>query len=189
MVYNIADTFRTKMVCAKCKEWELPLMDCQGCTECYTEIVNQASREDVNAIGGDDGYTPLTQAIDTRSAEAIEILLSHPDIDINKPDGRGLHPVFYAVGYCDILRVLIEEHHANISVQSQEDGNSILHQAVDYRHVDSVRYLIERGCPIDARNSCEETPLLLAMKHDLYEVIPILLENGADVNAVSRCGH
>ena len=38
------------MVCAECKEWELPIMDCQGCTECYKEIVNQASKEDVNAM-------------------------------------------------------------------------------------------------------------------------------------------
>ena len=178
------------MVCADCKEWENPIMDCYGCSECYREIVHQASKEEVNAIGGNERYTPLTQALDTASTDAIKILLSHPDIDVNKPDGNGKHPVFYAIGEKDdILRVLIEERQANIAVLSQEDGNSILHQAVYYAHDDSVRYLIEKGCPIDATNNHEETPLLLAMKEGLHEVIPTLLEKGSNVNAVNRFGH
>ena len=177
------------MLCDECKEWELPIMDCQGCPKCYQEIVNQASKEEVNIIGGDDHYTPLTQALDTDSTDAIKILLSHPDIDVNKPDGKGKHPVFYAIGEeADILRVLIEEHHANTAVLHQDDGNSILHQAVDYVCDDSIRYLIEKGCPIDARNNQEETPLLIAMKEELHEVIPTLLEKGANVNAVNRFG-
>jgi len=164
-------------------------MDCQGCPKCYQEIVNQASKEEVNIIGGDDHYTPLTQALDTDSTDAIKILLSHPDIDVNKPDGNGKHPVFYAIGEeAEILRVLIEEHHANTEVLHQGDGNSILHQAVDYVCDDSIRYLIEKGCPIDARNNQEETPLLIAMKEELHEVIPTLLEKGANVNAVNSDG-
>ena len=72
------------MLCEECKEWENPIMDCQCCPKCYREIVNQASKEEVNAIGGNERYTPLTQALDTASTDAIKILLSHPDIDVNK---------------------------------------------------------------------------------------------------------
>ena len=98
--------------------------------------------------------------------------------------------MFYAIGEeAEILRVLIEEHHANTEVLHQGDGNSILHQAVDYVCDDSIRYLIEKGCPIEARNNQGETPLLLAMKEELHEVIPTLLEKGANVNAVNRFGH
>ena len=95
------------------------------------------------------------------------------------------------LAYCEMLVKCVYyafDPLLNLSLFSVLTLLGILNCHIEYKHVDSVRYLIERGCPIDNRNNHEETPLLLAMKHDLYDVIPTLLENGADVNAVNRCG-
>ncbi len=78
---------------------------------------------------------------------------------------------------------------ADINVQNK-DGLSVLSCAVGHRHTETVRFLIKRGADVnlaDRKNG--ETPLMMAALGCELPILDLLLDAGADVNAVDKQGH
>ena len=66
---------------------------------------------------------------------------------------------------------------------------NILHRAIIYDgSTETVRLLLEHGASVDSRDSFNNTPLHKAALYMRHECIPLLLEAGADVNAISNFG-
>ncbi|MBR9984204.1 MAG: ankyrin repeat domain-containing protein [Wolbachia endosymbiont of Homalodisca vitripennis] len=61
-----------------------------------------------------------------------------------------------------------------------EEGETILHQASDYK---TVRLLIKKGAEVNARDKNGYTPLHCAVFAKSLENVKVLLREGADVNA------
>lgn len=57
-----------------------------------------------------------------------------------------------------------------------------LHWAAQVGDRDSIRYLLELGCDINARNALQRTPLMLACANASREVVEELLQRGAHPN-------
>ena len=73
---------------------------------------------------------------------------------------------------------------------TDESGDTALIKAITYsRDLDIIRFLIDSGAKVDARNLMGDTPLMKAFIHNkTLEVVNLLLEKGADVNAQNKRG-
>ncbi|XP_068979164.1 ankyrin repeat domain-containing protein 39-like isoform X1 [Bombus flavifrons] len=61
--------------------------------------------------------------------------------------------------------------------------------AAQYNDLDRVKVLLKKGVSPDAEDSAGYTALHYAARNGHYKICNILLENGAAVNAQTRCGH
>ena len=63
------------------------------------------------------------------------------------------------------------------------EGNTALHLYAQSGDEKSVKLLLEAGAPINALNGARETPLLLALQKDHYDLAALLEQKGADLAA------
>jgi len=82
---------------------------------------------------------------------------------------------------------------ANIEVCDKKEAETILHDAVNNKRVESVSVLLKEGADIEARNIHNRTPLAQVIFSDIsnerdLEIIRILLEKGANVYAQDNNG-
>jgi ankyrin repeat protein len=59
-------------------------------------------------------------------------------------------------------------------------GNGVLHYAAMAALPEGVRFLADKGIPVDVRNADGQTPLMLALKRDSVATVNMLLSLGAD---------
>jgi len=69
-----------------------------------------------------------------------------------------------------------------------ELGDTPLHDAAAYGHVDVARLLVERGADVNARSNDGWTPLHVAAYKGYLDVARLLVESGADVDARDGVG-
>ena len=72
---------------------------------------------------------------------------------------------------------------APVSARFGGDGDTALHRAAAYGHVDLVRLLLQAGAYVNAVDADGATPLLAAAYHGHLAVVKILVEAGANINA------
>ena len=110
-------------------------------------------------------------------------------------DGSSPTPLSIAahIGDVEMVQVLLE-HGADVSVRSEESGETALHIAAREVYPDVVRLLLGAGAAADARDAAGLTPLhTLAAAYEPWEneasiesmrgAVRALLEHGADVGA------
>jgi hypothetical protein len=78
-------------------------------------------------------------------------------------------------------------------LRKQESGQfsvlmRTLFEGEEINVVNSARWLLRAGTPINAKDDDGNTALILASMGDLPELVKLLLENGAEVNAVNKDG-
>ena len=87
----------------------------------------------------------------------------------------------------DMLELLVENG-ADI-FYTDDEGVSIMDFAVTYNNMFMVEHLLNKGNDVnDITRRSGFTPLMAAVCYGRYEIFKILLEAGADVNAVERKG-
>lgn len=102
----------------------------------------------------------------------IEMLLAHKDIKVNERDAKNRTSVSLAArhGHEDVLRLLLK--HDGI------DDMSLLMHASRRGHAKIVRLLLLfRRSSINEQDNFGETSLIIAVRHDHREVVPILLDS------------
>ncbi len=96
-----------------------------------------------------------------------------------------MEPIHWAAmrGKTDFLKQAFEKTaYANINKKDTIIGNTPLHLAIFHGHIETARYLIEKGANINARNAEKVTPLWYAASHGNVEAVRLLIENNADLN-------
>lgn len=68
------------------------------------------------------------------------------------------------------------------------DGNTPLHCAAIAGKLDAVKFLVEKGCPVDIGDNEHTTPLQVAGMRGNFDVVKYLTEKGADVNFIDDNG-
>ncbi len=127
------------------------------------------------------GQTAFLLAAYYRQPAVAEYLLSlGPDLDVHTAT---------VAGNTDLLLKKIDEDPELLEAQST-DGWTPLHLAAFFGRKDTALALIERGAIVDSRstNSMKNTPLHAAAAGRQAELVDLLLEKGADVNAAQHGG-
>jgi ankyrin repeat protein len=125
--------------------------------------------------------------------EVIRVLLeAHSDIEAR--DNRGQTPLFHAASRdypenrVETMQLLFD-YGAKINV-SDSSGDTLLHFACSTWHPDSVKWLVDHGAIINAKNRGGQTPLQLCQQVRNWEfvkqhyaaldqIMAILTEHGA----------
>lgn len=101
--------------------------------------------------------------------------------DVNKVDGKGLTPLFYAAknGSVDMTKTLLK-YRANINFKDRF-GNTPLVWACERGHMDVAEILLEAGSDIDIQNRNGFTPLMRAIEARQTRIVDFLIEKGSDL--------
>lgn len=124
-----------------------------------------------------EGVTALACAIDAGSVEMVALILDHGAV-VNPPQKAGKTfwpPLSRAAGYKNnpqIVRLLIERG-------ADVKKGKPLHEAVGFKSLESAKMLIEHGANVNEEDSLGSTPLLVAIQSRSYDMVRLLLENGA----------
>ena len=107
-------------------------------------------------------------------------------INVNTKCENGMTPIFFVSNFSiDILQTMIE-HGVDLRVESSDDGIAPLDYLCKRGQTDIVRILLKDykdKFDINHRDKHMFTPLLHAMSNGHTEIVTMLIEHGASVNA------
>lgn len=133
-----------------------------------------------------------------RSAKIIGAIANHaPDFQQFVTDGIGLdgtddqghtplmHTIFQHGNTCnDCLRYMELLLESKVNANASNDGESALHLAVRYNHLEAARMLLQRDADIDV--SFPNTPLMVAIKGDKHAFVELFLLYRPNLNVTDH---
>ena len=132
-------------------------------------------------------YTYLHLAALSNNLEAAELLLDN-GANINVKDKIGASPLHRAAqrGQVKLVKYLIDKG-ADIEAKNNS-GSTPLNFAIDagINTKEIMHLLIQNGAEVNSRDSNGNTQLYWAASYGYHKAVSVLLENGADVNALSK---
>jgi ankyrin repeat protein len=139
------------------------------------------------------GITPLGIAVLMKNYRTIQLLLDEGANVEHDSGGRWGTPLMLAVqsGQVDIARLLLD-HGADPNTKSDSDTAANALDAAfrlytcDLNILDTVQLLIKKGANIEAKNTNGESALCKAVGRGWVKAVSLLLECGADPNAVQE---
>lgn len=155
----------------------------QGDVTAIQEALNKGA--DIN-FSDEEGNDALGTAAEHDHPECVRVLLKR-GAKIRYTNSRFSPPEVAALmGHDDVLLVFFEE---GFSPNWQgPSGRTLLHAAAEGQDK-TVRLLLKKGAPVDAKQQNGETPLFLAVGFNYDEVVKVLLAAGADPNSKNKDGN
>lgn len=172
---------------------QTPLMLAAGLRlrEIVSILVNKPEL-DVNLQCGDSQTTALHCAVESGSARIVRMILSHPEIEVNKGN-RWCTPLISAAtsGYTSVVEALLD-HGADTELQegAEKASGTALNRAIDYGYTSIVRVLLDRGANPGVIDIYQRTIVHSAAVNGRDEVLRVLFERstGVDINAQGTNG-
>jgi len=132
-------------------------------------------------------YRPITWAIQYlilyRNNEAQEIMamLIEAGADVNERDQLGIPVIVNAAcrGSNQLIDILLSSG-AEINASVGLSSRTALMCAVEWKHIETVKLLIEAGADLEMADKQGNTPLMIAKSNGSEEIIELLMEAGAD---------
>jgi ankyrin repeat protein len=146
----------------------------------YIDIVQAflpIKRLEINKGSEERGSTALMVAALYNEPEAVAVLLTHPEIDINCQDEAGSTALILAaeVGYRRIVETLLDWG-ADTRVKQVGTLGTALNRAIDYNQIPVVELLLKHGADIHHKDVFERGMLHSAAVNGHSEVLEVLLE-------------
>ncbi len=131
---------------------------------------------DPNSVGL-NSQPALIQALKVDAFKVAEVLMAHPETDINVRSDKGETPLMLAAikGQIALCRQLLARE-ADVN----KPGWAPLHYAASAGHTDIVTLLLEHFAYIDAEAPNGSTPLMMAARYGTSDAVKALLAAGAD---------
>jgi ankyrin repeat protein len=123
-----------------------------------------------------EGESALMLSIRSRSMKVFDLLIRHPDININQRNRARESALMLAAfsGNQKVVEILLAR-----SVEVNNTGWTALHYAATHGHVEIMRLLLEHHAFVDAEAPNLMTPLMLAARAGQTEAVRLLLDHGA----------
>ena len=134
-----------------------------------------------------EGETALHAAVRNNSVPVIEDLLTKGH-SVKVFDSRGWTPLHVAAarGNLDALRCLVA-HSGNIDIAGEQmSKDTPLGLAAEYDKADAIDILAAAGADVEARNSCDNTPMMVAALEGCSGAVRKLLDLSAKVDCHNR---
>lgn len=127
----------------------------------------------------------LTRAIQAGSMRVVEVLVKHPQAEIDVVNEAGETPLMMAAlkGHLALSQRLLEA-----GAKSHREGWTPLHYAAVGPEPKVVALLLDRGVPIDALSPTRRTALMMAALYGPEESVRLLVARGADVRRRNDLG-
>lgn len=131
------------------------------------------------------GLSPLAMAIRNKSPKVVEVLLAHPQLDVNYVSPHGETALMMAAlrGELSVARRLLQK-----GAHAYKAGWAPLHYAATGGHVEIIDLLLEHHAFIDAQSPNGSTPLMMAARYGSEAAVDRLLQAGADVTMRNQDG-
>jgi uncharacterized protein len=139
---------------------------------------------DVNSVDP-KGHRALYLAVRAGSRDAFRLLMARAGIEIDAQNAQGETALMMAA-----LRDNLEAAQALAArgAVTHKDGWAPVHYAASGPAATVLRWLLERGAPLEAKGPGGNTPLLMAARYGDDRAIELLLERGADRGAKNERG-
>ncbi|KAI8091286.1 ankyrin repeat-containing domain protein [Gilbertella persicaria] len=157
---------------------------CIGRSAESIEQLMDCNHLDINLPSGPHHTTALHEACLAGFTQGVKLLLQHPDIDVNKLDGRGRTAVHCATqsNHLACLQLLYQMGHARLDLFCGE-GRLAIHTAVLYGYHDCVEFLLASNSPIDMINTVNtldyKSTLELAIVAGYSSTLELLLQHSS----------
>ena len=154
-------------------------------TAAVRTLVDQ--KVDVNAPGR-DGTPALHWLVRVDDLETARLLI-RAGADTRRADRYGVTPLYLACanGNAAMIQLLLEV--GADPNQADPTGETPLMTASRVGNLDAVKVLLDRGAVIDTRDpSFQQTALMVAVRENHPDVVRMLVDQRADVNAQTRTG-
>jgi uncharacterized protein len=131
------------------------------------------------------GQSALTLAVREDSMQVIDILLKHPQLDVNAPNRAGETALMLVAlkGNLDLVKRLVERGAA-----VNQAGWNALHYAATGPEPLVVAWLLERGATVEARSPNGTTALMMAAGYGKEQSAELLLAKQASTDARNERG-
>ncbi|CAK4708552.1 unnamed protein product [Aphanomyces euteiches] len=155
-----------------------------ACTSGNTSVVDEILKwnPDINAANNDN-QTPLMTAAIFSSIEIVAKLIScGANVTIRDAFGMtALHHAVYCGAKLEVVQCLVDAKSDVNNATDDEMKNTILHDAITGTTVQVAEYLINQGAAVNALNSENKTPAMLAKQVDRDDMIEMLVQHGVEL--------
>jgi len=133
----------------------------------------------------ESGQSALTLAVREDARQVVDVLLKHPQLDVNAPNRAGETALMMAAlkGDLALVQRLVESGAA-----INQPGWNALHYAASGPEPQVVAWLIERGATLDARSPNGTTALMMAARYGNERSADLLLAKQAGADARNERG-
>ncbi|XP_033116147.1 transient receptor potential cation channel subfamily A member 1-like [Anneissia japonica] len=150
----------------------------------------KSAQHELMRLRDNEGFTPLHSAVSSGSLEMVECCLQYGSpIELTENTGHTALHMACAQGSPNIVEILLNsEDGCKVIDHKSFVGQTALHTAAKYNHIDVAKVLIKRGCKLDEKDNDGLTPLLLGCFMDSWQTSWLLLEHGASLTNTDAKG-
>jgi ankyrin repeat protein len=133
----------------------------------------------------DSGQSALTLAVREGAGQVVDLLLKHPQLDVNAFNRAGETPLMLAAlkGDLALVRRLVER-----GAEVNQPGWNALHYAASGPEPQVVAWLLEHGAVLDARSPNGTTALMMAAGYGTERSAELLLAKQANADVRNERG-
>lgn len=147
--------------------------------------VTEEKEEEFQRLARMQGSTPLYYALKAGQSDVAKLLIERGADTTNINAGYSLQALAAKHGFYDILELLSGTD--QVYFENLDDGNTLLISAAGRGDLKSVRFLLQKGVSVNAKNMSGDTALSSAVKSAVspvaIKIVQLLIAFGADINA------